>query len=254
MPAQDSPLNTTIMAARPSRAGSVKPAAALLVAAALAVVLAARAAEPEPSSASGPITFDIPAQPLPNALHAYSRRVGVQVLYDSGSASGHQSVAVQGTLTPEQALTHLLGNTDLQVRHVGADAITLVAPTVREQDVPPLDPLSDADLSLGELRVRATARANDLERFADYSDVVRTEIQRALQNNARSATGNYRAVLDLWIDATRTIRKAALLRPTGDDARDNAITTTLQGLTISRPTPAGAPQPIRVGVAVSTSK
>jgi hypothetical protein len=45
-----------------------------------------------------------------------------------------------------------------------------------------------------------------------------------------------------------------LLRPTGDELRDLAITTTLQGLTISRPTPAGAPLPIRVGVAVSTSK
>jgi Secretin and TonB N terminus short domain len=176
------------------------------------------------------------------------------VLYDSRSAAGHQSVAVQGPLTPEEALGRLLGNTDLQVRHVGADAITLVAPVAAVQEVPPLDPLRDADVSLDELRVRATAPPNDLERFADYSDVVRSDIQRALQKNPHSATGNYRAVLDLWIDSTRTIRKAALLGPTGDDARDIAITRTLQGLTISRPTPADAPQPIRVGVAVSTSR
>jgi hypothetical protein len=254
MSAQDSPLDTAITAARPSRAGFFKPAGAVLVASALALVLAARAAEPEPPSATEPITFNIPAQPLSNALHTYSRRVGVQVLYDTRSAAGHQSVAVQGPLTPEEALRRLLGNTDLQVRHVGADAITLVAPIPVEQDVPPVEPLSGADLSLGELRVRAALQTSDLERFADYSDAVRTEIQRALQQNPHSATGNYRAVLDLWIDSTRRIRKAALLRPTGDELRDLAITTTLQGLTISRPTPAGAPLPIRVGVAVSTSK
>ena len=254
MSAQDSPLDTAITAARPSRTGFVKPAGAALVASALALVLAARAAEPGRPSVSEPIAFNIPAQPLSNALHTYSRRVGVQVLYDTRSAAGHQSVAVEGSLTPEEALRRLLGNTDLQVRRVGADAITLVAPIPVEQDVPPIDPLRGADLSLGELRVRAALQTNDTERLADYSDTVRTEIQRALQQNPHSATGNYRAVLDLWIDSTRRIRKAALLRPTGDEVRDRAITTTLQALTISRPTPAGAPQPIRVGVAVSTAK
>src|SRR5271165_4442760 len=103
MSAQDSPLDTAISAARPSRAGFFKPAGAVLVASALALVLAARAAEPEPPSATEPITFNIPAQPLSNALHTYSRRVGVQVLYDTRSAAGHQSVAVQGPLTPEEA-------------------------------------------------------------------------------------------------------------------------------------------------------
>ncbi|WP_245331918.1 STN domain-containing protein [Bradyrhizobium sp. NAS80.1] len=215
----------------------------------------ASAAEPESSPRSQPIAFDIPAQSLVSALHAYGRRVGVQVLYDSRSAAGRQSVAVQGRMTPDDALKRLLGNTDLVVRHASREAITLVAPApLEKQELPPVDALSDADLSLGELRVRATARPNDLERFADYSETVRNEIQYALLKNPRSATGNYRAVLDLWIDPSRTVRKAALLHSTGDDARDSAITTTLQGLTISRPTPADAPQPIRAVVAVSTSK
>ncbi len=226
----------------------------MISALALALPCVVWAAQPEASQSSQPMVFDIPAQPLPSALHAYGRRVGVQVLYDSRSAADRQSVAVQGRLTPDEALKRLLGNTDLEIRHATADAVTLVAPTPPEQDAPPPNVLSDADLSLGELRVRAPTRSNDLDRFVDYSETVRNEIQRALLKNPHSATGNYRAVLDLWIDPTRTIRKAALLQPTGDDARDGAITATLQGLTISQPTPADAPQPIRAVVAVSTSK
>jgi hypothetical protein len=248
-------MNMRIAAPRARDVAFLKPAAVMLLVSTLAFVFVARAAEPDPTSASQPMAFDIPAQPLPNALHAYGRKVGVQVLYDSRSAAGHQSVAIQGGFAPDEALRRLLGNTDLEIRHARADAITLVAPTLVEPDVPPVDPLSDADLSLGELRVRdAAAQTNDLERFADYSEIVRSEIQRALLRNPRSATGNYRATLDLWIDSTRTIRKAALASPTGDDARDIAITATLQGLTISRPTPVDAPQPIRAVVAVSTSK
>lgn len=247
-------MDMRLAALRPPSVARAGPALTILVASTLAFVFVARAAEPEPDASSRPIVFDIPAQPLPNALHAYGRRVGVQVLYDSRSAAGHQSVAVQGRLAPDEALKRLLGNTDLEVRHARADAITLIAPTIPEPDVPPLDPLSDADLSLGELRVRANVQASDMDRLTDYSEIVRSEIQRALLKNPHSATGNYRAVLDLWIDSTRTIRKAALQIPTGDAARDVAITSTLQGMMISRPTPADAPQPVHAVVSVSTSK
>jgi hypothetical protein len=263
MPAQDLPLNMhgnihAITVRTPGNGwfkaiGSIL-LVLILLALILAIVGAAGAAEPEPALASQPITFDIPAQPLAAALHAFGRRAGVQVLYDSRAAAGRQSVAVQGRLIPDEALKRLLGNTEFEVRHAKADAITLVAPSAREQDLPPPDALSDADLSLGELRVRASVRPNELDRFVDYSEAVRNEIQWALLKNPHSARGNYRAILDLWIDPSRTIRKAALLHPTGDEARDAAITTTLQGLTISRPTPADAPQPMRAVVAVSTSE
>jgi hypothetical protein len=252
--AQDLPLNLRAMAVRTPGNGRFKAAAAVLLALILAIVCAAEAAEPARPSASEPIAFDIPAQPLAAALHAFGRRVGLQMLYDSHSAAGRQSVAVRGVLTPDEALKRLLGDAELEVRHAEANAITLVAPTPIEHDLPPPDVLTDADLSLGELRVRASTRPNELDRFVDYSETVRSEIQRALLKNPHSATGNYRVVLDLWIDPSRTVRKAALLSPTGDAVRDAAITTTLQGLTISRPTPADAPQPIRAVVAVSTSR
>jgi hypothetical protein len=178
--------------------------------------------------------------------------MGIQVLYESRSAMGRQSEAVQGQFTPDEALKRLLAGTDLEVRHARADAISLVAPV--GQDIPPTNPLASADLSIGELRVRAPGKSNDLARFQDYSETLQAEIQRALLKNTTTGSGNYRAVLDLWIDSARTIQKTALLQSTGESTRDAAITATLQGLTINRPTPADAPQPIRAVVVMRTSR
>jgi hypothetical protein len=216
------------------------------------LICVAKAAEPEPASTTQPIDFEIPSQPLANALHAYGRRMGIQVLYESRSAMGRQSEAVQGQFTPDEALKRLLAGTDLEVRHARADAISLVAPV--GQDIPPTNPLASADLSIGELRVRAPGKSNDLARFQDYSETLQAEIQRALLKNTTTGSGNYRAVLDLWIDSARTIQKTALLQSTGESTRDAAITATLQGLTINRPTPADAPQPIRAVVVMRTSR
>ena len=219
-----------------------------------ALICVARAAEPERSTTTQPIDFEIPSQPLADALHDYGRRMGIQVLYETRSAIGRQSAAVQGRFAPDEALKRLLAGTDLEVRHARPDAITLVAPASAGQDLPPTNPLATADMSIGELRVRAPAKSNDLARFHDYSESLGAEIQRALLKNTITGSGNYRAVLDLWIDPARTIQKTALLQSTGESARDAAIAATLQGLTIDRPTPADAPQPIRAVVVMRTSR
>jgi hypothetical protein len=231
---------------------TAKRAGVALAALVAALICVAKAAEPEPASTTQPIDFEIPSQPLANALHAYGRRMGIQVLYESRSAIGRQSEAVLGQFTPDEALKRLLAGTDLEVRHARADAISLVAPV--GLDIPPTNPLATADLSIGELRVRAPGKSNDLARFQDYSETLQAEIQRALLKNTTTGSGNYRAVLDLWIDSARTIQKTALLQSTGESTRDAAITATLQGLMINRPTPADAPQPIRAVVVMRTSR
>jgi hypothetical protein len=238
------------VAYKPTGKGATAGLAALIA----AFLCAATAAEPDAPSAAQPIDFAIPSQPLAGALHAYGRRVGMQVLYESRSAMGRQSTAVQGQFTPDEALKRLLTGTDLEVRHARPDAITLAAPAPVGLDVPPTDPLATADLSIGELRISAPVRTNNLDRFQDYSESLRTEIQRALAKNAKTGSGNYRAVLDLWIDPARVIQKTALLQSTGESTRDAAIASTLQGLTINRPTPADAPQPIRAVIVVRTSR
>jgi hypothetical protein len=81
---------------------------------------------------------------------------------------------------------------------------------------------------------------------------VQLDIQSALRRNPKTRSGNYRAVLDLWIDSARVIQRTALLQSTGQAERDAAVTAALQGLTTSRPPPANAPQPVRVVIVVKS--
>lgn len=197
------------------------------------------------------IAFHIPSQSLAAALQAYGQATGIQVLYESNSAQGRTSAAVDGKFTADAALNLLLRGTELRVRYIRPDAITL-APPVAEvvSRVPPAIPLAASDLSLGTLRVRGSG-GNDA-RLQDYSQGVQMDIQNALRKNPRTRDGSYRAVLDLWIDPARTIERTELFRSTGDRERDAAVAATLRGVTISRPAPANMPQPVRVGIVVNS--
>jgi hypothetical protein len=222
------------------------------IAVAVACIGIAGAAGPQPADNVAPMIFQIPAQPLVTALQAYGQRAGVQVLYESDSAAGRQSAAVEGEFTRDKALELLLSGTDLEVHYTRPDAITIAPRTVRSKDDPPADPLGKADLSIGELRVRAANRLTDVAPLQDYSESVQQDIQSALRKNAKTRFGNYRAVLDLWIDSARVIQKTALLQSTGEADRDAAVTAALQGLTTSRAPPANAPLPVRVVIVVKS--
>lgn len=69
--------------------------------------------------------FDIPAQPLADALRSYMRQSGVQVAYPAALASGAQSRAVSGELDAQAALQQLLQGSGLVARRVGTDAVSL---------------------------------------------------------------------------------------------------------------------------------
>jgi hypothetical protein len=217
----------------------------------IAGLCVAKAQEPRTATVSGPISFQIPAQPLASALQAYGQKAGVQILYESNAAAGRTSVAVEGRFTREEALTRLLAGTQLAIQYTGPYALILALPSA-DGDLPPPSPFATPDLLLGELHVRAKNDGEDTDQFHDYADSIRSDVQKALQSNARTRGGNYRATLDLWIDPSRTVRRTALHRSTGDPDRDVAVAEALRGLAISRPTPANLPQPVRVVIMVKS--
>lgn len=237
-----------------SRRGGVI-AAGCMVAVACMTVTATRgvAADRTSASTSAPgdrISFEIPAQPLASALQAYGVRTGLQIMYESRSATGLQSRAVTGEFSREAALELLLSGTGLRVRYATPTAITLARGT--GLDLPPPDPLLEANLSIGELRIRAS-KETDPAALQHYAESVQIDIQAALRKDPRTGSGNYTARLELWIDAAHTIRKARFVRSTGDEARDAAVTAVLLGLrTTSRFAPANIPMPIRIGIVVKS--
>lgn len=197
------------------------------------------------------IAFQIPSQSLAAALQAYGQATGIQVLYESNSAVGRTSTAVEGKFTADAALGLLLNGSGLRVRYTRPDAIILAPLTTEAVDrAPPAIPLATSDLSLGTLRVRGYGVSD--ARLQDYSQGVQMDIQNALRKNPRTRDGNYRAVLDIWVDPARMIERTEFFRSTGDRERDAAVSTTLRGTMISRPAPANTPRPVRVGIVVNS--
>ncbi len=223
--------------------------AALLVAG----ICAAEAVEQPSIRASESVVFDIPAQPMALALQSFGEKTGVQVLYESSSVSGLKSTAVEGSFPPEEALNLLLAGTELRVQYVRPDAITIALPTINI-DLPPSMPIGSADLSLGTLHARGSGGMDNLSRLHEYSEAVQMDVQKALRSNILTRRGSYRAVLDLWVDPSRSIQKTELFQTTGDFERDIAVMSVLRGLTISRPIPPNTPQPVRVVIVVKPAQ
>jgi hypothetical protein len=148
------------------------------------------------------------------------------------------------------ALQMLLTGTELRVRYARRNAITLSAyASEDEANLPPATALEEADLSLDTLRVSGGDPA-DAFRLREFGTAVQLEIERALRQNEKTRSGNYRVNVSLWVDASRRIRRVTLAQSTGDAERDASIPIALEGLILTRAPPANAPQPVQLVISV----
>ena len=144
---------------RPSRLCSALLAAGLIT----TVAYPALAQSPDTSALTATHRFDIPAQPLADALRSYMRQSGVQVAYPAALANGITSNAVNAELDAQSALAQLLLGSGLAPRSVGAGAVTLErAPQATRTDgVTVTQPLRVAGDTLPAGSALASARTLD---------------------------------------------------------------------------------------------
>ncbi|MCD7109411.1 TonB-dependent receptor [Rhizobium sp. DKSPLA3] len=69
--------------------------------------------------------ISVPAGPLTAALNSLAAQTGLQILFDASVADGKTTRGAKGTLTPEQALNAVLGNTGVTARFAGSNQVTL---------------------------------------------------------------------------------------------------------------------------------
>ena len=101
-------------------------ASLLAVALALSSTSAVLAQEPPLEAQAGrTATFDIPSQPLAQALTAFGRQSGMQIAVDTAAVAGKTSGSVSGTMTAEQALRQLLAGSGLTYQFTSANAVTV---------------------------------------------------------------------------------------------------------------------------------
>jgi iron complex outermembrane receptor protein len=84
------------------------------------------------------LNFNIPAQPLVDALNAFIAVSDWQVGFPAGMAKDVRSSAVHGRYTPQQALQQLLTGSGLRYRLTGANTVTLENAPQSQTDMPVL--------------------------------------------------------------------------------------------------------------------
>ncbi len=86
--------------------------------------------------------FDIPAQPLADALTEFGRQSGLRVTVDAALVRGLSSPAVAGAMAPEDALRQLLNGTGLAGRFAESDLIIVERVALEGDDAVQLGPVT----------------------------------------------------------------------------------------------------------------
>ena len=90
------------------------------------------------------LATDIPAQPLAQALGAFARHTGLQLVYVSSVVRNKKSHAVSAGMSVNEALTRLLQGTGLRFVYLTPDTIDILTaslPEKRTQSPPEGEPL-----------------------------------------------------------------------------------------------------------------
>jgi TonB family protein len=171
------------------------------------------------------LDFNIPAQPLTDALNRYADVSNQPALFPSDIVGERTSSAIHGRYSPETALHLILEGTGLvaEKRDSGLGA-TFV--------------LKQADVAVAA----AHARLADLFNQEGYPGLVQQRIWQALCADALTAPGHYSSVLRFQVDAGGRVNGAQLLGSSGDARRDAALLATLQQVQIGSPPPAAIVQ------------
>jgi hypothetical protein len=79
------------------------------------------------AAAASALSSEIPAQPLAQALAAFSNQTGLQLLYVSGVVRNQRSHGVPAGLGANAALSQMLHGTGLKFEYLTADSVRILA-------------------------------------------------------------------------------------------------------------------------------
>jgi hypothetical protein len=171
------------------------------------------------------VMFNIPGQPLADALVAYGAVAGIEVYYDGAWALGRRSAAVKGSFTPLHGLEILLDGTGYEPRATGPDTYTLVS--VQQAELP-------ARVSQSELR-----------QHEQYFAALQAGIANALCGT--DAGLGKQIIFSFWVTGTGAVYQTKIVG-TDDGASGAAVVDRINKVNIGSPPPADVPQPITMVV------
>lgn len=137
-----------------------------------------------------PIRFDIPAQPLPDALQAFARASRQQVSFDAGQLAGRRSQALHGDYASDDALHRLLEGSGVEAIR-GRRGVWLVKPVHTPSSSAAQDPASLEAVVVTGTHIRDVAPTGSPVVVIDAEDIRRSgysgteQLLQALPQNFR---------------------------------------------------------------------
>lgn len=195
----------------------------------LAVAVSAGAADENPRR------FDIAAQPLDQALGAFSVATGLPMLYDSALAAGKRSSAVSGEMRPREALALLLGGSGLSARFTQGGAVVVYAGSASAVTLNPITAV--AAPVIGGARDDPAAR--------NYAETVQRRIVERLRGDQALSSGDYVLTARLWVGEEGEAQRVEIITGSGDATRDQSFLSAAMAMQFPAP-PSTLPQPMRM--------
>ncbi|MDG2507396.1 TonB-dependent receptor [Stenotrophomonas maltophilia] len=172
--------------------------------------------------------YDIPAQPLEQAVERFSVISGWSVMYPGDLAAGRNSHALRANLAPLPALQMLLQDTGIEAEVIGEQRVVLRrgGQSAAEADVGTGLPEAERRRRYGGLQQRLRAA------FCDDREI---------------APGRYAATLRFRVDGEGRVQQPELLSGSGSAPRDARLLQALQSLVLA-PEAAALPQPVTLQI------
>jgi hypothetical protein len=192
-----------------------------------------------PSVSAGTFHFELPAEPLADALDAYGHMTRQSVMAQTSLLAGRSSPALSGDYSAHDALQRLLAGTGLQASYTDTDEAVIV-------------PLSTGESQQQAVSSPSTIAAADIDGvmddgdFRSYAAMVQTRLTDALCASPQTRPGTYRLVAQLRIGATGSVMASKLVASTGLPMRDAAIERAIQALMLDSAPPPGLPEPLTI--------
>jgi hypothetical protein len=190
-----------------------------------------------PGAPAGTIHFELPAEPLDQALDSYGHVARLGVLIDSNLLDGRTSAAVSGDYSPREALQRLLAGTGLQANFTGANAAVVVRSSVPQSSPQTADTVPSPSIPAADI--------DGVDDNAAYATLVQSHLTQALCQSPETRPGNYRMVVQLLIDAAGTVTDSRTVG-SDDPVRKAAVARIARGLMLGEKPPAGLQQPITI--------
>ena len=170
--------------------------AALLLATTALVAVAPAAAQ---AQAAARVEFNIPAGDTAQALNAFSRQAGVQILFPYDVAAKHRTAGLQGSFGREDAVRKLIDGSELEIASATAQVITL-----RKRGAGPLDAASaGADVSTVEELIVTSRAGSDARTRLATSYAVTTMGEEALRLRSPMGVADaLKSVPGFWVEAS----------------------------------------------------